>query len=320
MWRWLEKYFTFTQSEKAGIILLVLASLLAFIVPATYLYFKPIEHVDNSSYQKEADAFIKEFNEKKLLALLADSIRKDSTLIANSDSTLDSNSNFKKKEARKITYFEFDPNKIGVTEWMKLGFSEKQAASIEKLKLKGYKFRKPEDLKSVFVVGEENYNRLSAYIKIDPSDFLKKEFPKTIYPEKQKEKYVVDINSADSSLFERQRGIGPSLANRIIKYRERLGGFVSAEQIKEVWNFPDSTYQSLKDKFVVNEIAVKKIKLNTDDFETLRKHPYINYSFAKVFMAYKKEHGNFKTVEELRKIAVMNDSVFKKMQPYLSVE
>ncbi|MCX6198973.1 MAG: helix-hairpin-helix domain-containing protein [Bacteroidetes bacterium] len=320
MWRWLEKYFTFTQSEKAGIILLVLASLLAFIVPATYLYYKPIEHTDNSLYQKEADAFIKEFNEKKELALLVDSLRRESVLLASRDSTLDSNSSFKKKKERKITYFEFDPNKIGIAEWMKLGFSEKQAESIEKLKAKGYKFRKPEDLKSVFVVGEENYNRLSTYIKIDPNDFPKKEFPKPVYPEKQKEKYVVDINSADSSLFERQRGIGPSLASRIIKYRERLGGFVSTEQIREVWNFPDSTYQSLKDKFVVNEIALKKIKLNTDDFETMRKHPYINYSFAKVFMAYKKEHGNFKTVEDLKKIAAMNDSIFKKMQPYLSVE
>ncbi len=320
MWRWLERYLIFTQGEKAGIIFLVLASLLVFIVPATYLYYKPIQHADNSPYQKEVDAFIKEFNEKKQLALLADSIKKDSLLIVSRDLTLDSSSSLKKKEERKIAYFQFDPNKIGVAEWIKLGFSAKQAASIEKLKDKGYKFRKPEDLKSVFVVGEENYNRLSAYIKIDPNDFPKKEFSKTVYPEKQKEKYVVDINIADSSLFERQRGIGPSLASRVIKYRERLGGFVSAVQIKEVWNFPDSTYQSLKDKFVVNEIALKKIKLNSDDFETLRKHPYINYSLAKIFMAYKKEHGNFKTVEDLRKIAVMNDSVFRKLQPYLSIE
>lgn len=320
MWRWLEKYLTFTHGEKAGIMFLILASLLAFIVPAIYLYYKPIEHTDNSLYQKEVDAFIKEFNEKKELALLTDSLRIDSNLLASRDSTRDSSSSFINKEERKITYFDFDPNKIGVVEWIKLGFSKKQAESIEKLKLKGYKFRKSEDLKNVFVVGEENYNRLSAHIKIDPNDFPKKEFPKTVYPEKLKGKYVVDINTADSSLFERQRGIGPSLASRIIKYRERLGGFVYAEQIKEVWNFPDSTYQSLRDKFVVNEIVLKKIKLNSDDYETMRKHPYINYSFAKVFMAYKKEHGNFKTIEDLRKIAAMNDSIFRKMKPYLSIE
>lgn len=186
MWRWLEKYFTFTQSEKAGIILLVLASLLVFIVPATYLYYKPIEHTNNSTYKEEVDAFIKEFNEKKLLALIADSIRKDSTLIANRDSAFDSSSSFKKKEERKITYFEFDPNKIGVTEWMKLGFSEKQAASIEKLKLKGYKFRKPEDLKSVFVVGEEYYNRLSAYIKLTRTILRRRNFQKQFIQKNRK--------------------------------------------------------------------------------------------------------------------------------------
>ena len=319
MWKWLEQYFTFTQGEKNGIVALVLLSICTFIVPDVYFYFKPVEHVENDKYQSEVDAFIKEYNERKQLAL-ADTLEETSSYHFNPYANVDLSSHFKKKEKRPIEYFDFDPNKISVEEWMRLGFSEKQAESIEKLKAKGFKFYKPEDLKGVFVVGEENYNRLSAYIKIDPNDFAKKEYSKTAYREKKKEKLVVDINIADSTMFEMMRGIGPTLASRIIKYRNRLGGFVTAEQIKEVWNFPDSTYQSLKEQFVVINTAVSKININTADFKTMGTHPYINYTYAKVIDAYRKQHGNFKTVNDLKKIIVINDSIYKKMEPYVTVE
>ena len=319
MWRWLEQYFTFTRGEKNGIVALILLSICTFIVPDVYFYFKPVEHIDNGKYQSEVDAFIKEYNERKQLAL-ADTLGDSNAYNFNPYANVDLSSQFKKKEKRPITYFDFDPNKIGVEEWMKLGFSEKQAESIEKLKAKGFKFYKPEDLKNVFVVGEENYNRLSAYIKIDPNDFPKKEYTKTIYPEKKKEKLVVDINTADSTAFDMMRGIGSTLASRIIKYRNRLGGFVTVEQIKEVWNFPDSTYHSLKEQFVVNNTAVSKININTADFKTMGTHPYINYTYAKVIDAYRKQHGSFKAVNDLKKIVVINDSIYKKMEPYVTIE
>jgi competence ComEA-like helix-hairpin-helix protein len=228
-------------------------------------------------------------------------------------------SHYQKKEEKKTTYFDFDPNKIGVEEWIRLGFTEKQAESIEKLKSKGFKFYKPEDLKTVYVVGEANYNRLAPYIKIDQNNFSKREYAKPVYPEKPKEKFVIDINTADSSLFERQKGIGPALASRIIKYRNRLGGFVSTEQIKEVWGMPDSTFQYLKERLTVNEIKVAQLNLNTTDFETLRKHPYINYTFAKVIEAYRRQHGNFVSTDDLKKIPIITDSIYRKLLPYVAV-
>ena len=319
MWQWLEKYFTFTQGEKTGTLLLILLSILTFIVPSVYFYFQPVEHVANSNFDKEVTAFVNEYNERKQEAL-ADTLKDSSSYNFNPYANIDLSPQFVKKEKKAIAFFNFDPNKIGVTEWVQLGFSEKQASSIEKAKVKGFKFYKPEDLKRIHVVGEENYNRLSAYIKIEPTNFPKKEYAKTVYPEKKKEKYAVDINTADSSLFEQQRGIGPSLASRIVKYRTRLGGFILPEQIKEVWNFPDSTYQSLKDRFVVNEISLKKININTADFKTMGTHPYINYTYAKVIDAYRKQHGNFKAVSDLKKIVVINDSLYRRIEPYVTVE
>ena len=188
MWRWLEKYFTFTSGERNGILLLLILSAAVFILPKVYLFLKPAEKDNTSAYQKEIDAFVTEYNEKKLLAKTEDSTTENYSAF-NPYSAVDLSSRYKRKEERKIIYFDFDPNKIGVEEWMKLGFSEKQAESIEKLKGKGYNFYKPEDLKTVFVVGEENYNRLSPYIKIDSNNFPRKVYPKTVYPEKAKEKF-----------------------------------------------------------------------------------------------------------------------------------
>jgi competence protein ComEA len=315
MWNWLEQYFTFTGGEKKGILALIFLSTLIFLLPKIYFYLKPVEHIENQPYEQEIEAFIREFEEKKLLAQGDSS---DDRETFNPYANVAISPQFKTK--REIEYFEFDPNKIGLADWMRLGFSEKQAASIEKGKAKGWKFYKPEDLKKMYVIGEENYNRLAPYIKIEPADFPKKEYPKPVYAERAKEKYELDINTADSSLFERQRGLGPVLAGRIVKYRARLGGFVSPEQIKEVWGMPDSTYQSLKDRLVVKDASIIKINVNSADFETLRRHPYINYTYAKIIKAYREQHGNFKNPSELRKIPVINDSIFARWEPYIDVE
>jgi DNA uptake protein ComE-like DNA-binding protein len=99
-----------------------------------------------------------------------------------------------------------------------------------------------------------------------------------------------------------------------------LGGFVSVEQIKEVWGMPDSTYQFLKDKMVCEKPDVERIDINEADVETLRKHPYINYSFAKPIYNYRQQHGDYKSINDLKKVAVITDSIFLKLQPYIKAE
>ena len=323
MWKWFEQYFTFSRGEKNGILTLLFISILFLIFPSVYLRFKPVLHSKNLLYDKEVNAFMYDYNSKKQLALETDSANNaDETLttIFNPYASTALTERCKLKVKQPAEYFYFDPNTIGISDWEKLGFSPKQAAIIEKAKAKGYKFYKPEDLKSIYVVDEKNYERVAPYIKIKSNVYAKKEYTKTVYPEKKPVKYTLDINTADSSLFERQRGIGPSLASRIIKYRTRLGGFISPEQIKEVWNFPDSTYQSLEANFMIKEATINKVNVNTADFKTMGTHPYINYTFAKVIEAYRKQHGHFKAIEDLNKIPIMTDSIYKRMMPYISID
>ena len=98
-----------------------------------------------------------------------------------------------------------------------------------------------------------------------------------------------------------------------------MGGFVRADQIKEVWNFPDSTYQILKDRFIVQNPEVEKIDINKADFKTMGAHPYINYTNARIIEAYRKQHGDFTSIDDLRKITLISDSSYRKMEPYIRV-
>ena len=150
MFKWLEQYFTFTKGERNGIIALVVIILLVLIVPRVYLYFRPVEHNSNSGYLKQVEAFSKQY--------------RDSSVAVRALTGADSSA---RRLVKTPQYFNFDPNKIGVTEWEKLGFTEKQALTIDHYKAKGARFYKPEDLKKLFVMTPEHYDALLPYVKIN---------------------------------------------------------------------------------------------------------------------------------------------------------
>jgi competence protein ComEA len=171
MFKWLEKYFTFSRMERNAIVALITLSFLAFIAPGIYHYFKPVEHADNSKYEKEIEAFVHGNHVLTPEEEMADtmSVKRDS---ASTDSSQ------LKKIKQRISYFEFDPNKIGVAEWVRLGFTEKQAESIEKYKAKGGKFYRPQDLMRLYCMDEEHYYKLKPFVKIDVAALPKRNYDK----------------------------------------------------------------------------------------------------------------------------------------------
>jgi competence ComEA-like helix-hairpin-helix protein len=309
----LKEYFTYTKGERNAAVVLVVLMVVVLIAPRVYFFFYPATNAFVLDDDKAVNAFIAEYN----VEIKNDSTQdeEDVAVFNPFDNSMDYTY---KTEAEPVTYFDFDPNKITEQQWQQLGFSEKQAKSIEAYKAKGGRFYKAEDVKNLYVVDEATYERLRPYIKIENPQAAK--YTYEVKPVAQEKVFTIDINTADSSLFERQRGIGPSLASRIIKYRNRLGGFVSVEQIKEVWGMPDSTYQFLKERMTCSNTPVTQIDINAADIEMLRKHPYINYTFARPIYNYRQQHGNFKSVNDLKKVAVINDSIFLKLQPYVKAE
>ena len=88
---------------------------------------------------------------------------------------------------------------------------------------------------------------------------------------------IVELNSADTTRLKMLRGIGSGYAKMIVAYREKLGGFYKAEQLLEVYKFPDETYQKIKHQLSVDTTLIRKIKVNEATVKELKSHPYISY-------------------------------------------
>ena len=129
----------------------------------------------------------------------------------------------------------------------------------------------------------------------------------------------IDINLADTGAFIALPGIGSRLAERIVKFREKLGGFYSIEQIGEVYGLADTVFQKNKPLFQLSSRSFKKININTASLDELKAHPYIRFDIAKSIIAYREQHGAFTSIEDLKKLVLMTDAIYTKVYPYLDL-
>jgi competence ComEA-like helix-hairpin-helix protein len=83
---------------------------------------------------------------------------------------------------------------------------------------------------------------------------------------------------------------------------------------------PDSTFQKIKENLALKGTFIKKININTATTDELKTHPYIKWNIANTIIAYRNEHGVFSTIEDLKKIMIITDDIYKKLAPYLSTQ
>lgn len=315
-------YLSFTRRERIGIITLVIMIFLVAFFPAI---------TPNNSAQEQIPIDTAWFSKVKKLK------------IKNPPSEETEYQNFNQNEdvssyqfdiskgnygnTPKGILFNFDPNTLDGDGWQKLGVRDKTIKTIQNFINKGGSFKKSEDLKKIYGLKLNEYERLAPFIKIETytskPPALVSERPTTEYSASKnfKPNYsIIEINNADTSLFISLPGIGSKLANRIINFRDKLGGFYSIEQVGETYALPDSTFQKIKQYLKLENTLVKKININTATVDELKAHPYIKYSLANPIIAYRNEHGPYSKVEDIKKIMVVTDEIYKKIFPYLTIQ
>ncbi len=291
--------FYFSRKEKNGIVLILILNLLIYFWPDVYDYFSnrkgPAIQIEKlpqvrNEYQTENN----------------ESIAKDKSNENNSAVI----------ENHKVDYFEFDPNTCSKEQWMKLGVKEKTAETIVKYVSKGGHFKTPEDLKKIWGLSAAQVNELIPFVKIASIPKIGNEKKSNTQFTKTNSNNIIDVNTADSSLLERLPGIGPALSGRIIKYRNKLGGFYNNDQLKEVWGLSDSVFQIIREQVVVSD-NLKKINVNTADFMALKSHPYIGYKLANAIINYRNQHGSFNSLDDIQKIILIDEKTFNQLSHYL---
>ena len=131
----------------------------------------------------------------------------------------------------------------------------------------------------------------------------------------------LDINTADSLDLESIPGIGAKTACQMIQYREKLGGYVSLDQLLEV-SYMDSIRLSQLRSYLClyDSTAIRRININRADLNELKQHPYIDYYLAKSIVVHRKANGGYRNLEEMRTATKLYPELFEKLKPYLCVE
>lgn len=128
---------------------------------------------------------------------------------------------------------------------------------------------------------------------------------------------ALELGAVDSASLEQLPGIGPVLSVRIIKYRDKLGGFYDKSQLKEVYGLSDSVFEKITPYLKLDQSILQKIEINQVAETQLAKHPYVQWKLAKQLIRYRENHGPFKTINDLYSLWGIDSLRIKKLTPYL---
>ncbi len=134
--------------------------------------------------------------------------------------------------------------------------------------------------------------------------------------DKLKSGETILLNSADTTEWKKVPGIGSSFASRIVKYRNLLGGYISAEQLREVYGMDEERYETML-PYIEVDGYVKKININKLEFKELLKHPYINYDQVQAIFSLRRKKGDIKSINELAMLNEFTRDDIIRIEPYL---
>ena len=225
----------------------------------------------------------------------------------------------------EIKLTPFDPNNANESMLLSLGLDKNIIKNILKYREKGGKFYKKEDLKKIYGFSDLDYLRIENYIQLADNHTITNYNSITNVQNDLKKNEtikipsIIDVNQATSEEWLQLRGIGATFAARIIEQREKLGGFASLDQLKEIHGLPDSTFRNITPYLKFSTTIFRKISVNNANFETIT-HPYLTRKQVDVIVRFRLNHGNYKNIEDLKKTGVFTNEALEKLKPYLRFE
>jgi len=306
----LKDYFNFSRAERFGVLALCGCVLLAMIVRWSLPFLTKPKYPDISAFTEEIARFRR----------AVDSVYLAKDLSVTSPVYLQPTSDL----------FYFDPNKVSDKEWKKLGLNERQILNIRNYQASGGNFKQKEDLQKLYTISSTQYHLLEPYIRIaagaqpvkqishETTD--KKETERISTIPRRETKLQIELNTADSSLLTQLSGIGPVLASRTIKYRNRIGGFVDVAQLTEVYGINGELVEQLASQLSADSLLIRKISVNKTTFRELINHPYLNEQQVRGILNYRNLQNHINSLDELVRNNILKRGEAEKIRPYLLFE
>ena len=223
-----------------------------------------------------------------------------------------------KSEEKELFYF--DPNTASLEDFLQLGLTRGQAGVIINFREKGGTFNEVGDISKIYSITPSMYEKLKPYIKIAQQE-RNEEKTMTIpevFPPKKVYK-PVEINSVTHAELKESLKIPGYLAERVIKYRELLGGFSHPGQFGEIYGIDDNSLEIIKTRSVIDTALLRKINLAGATEEELAGHPYLSRYQAQSIIRYKKIQGEIVSLFELLENNILDSLSFKKVTPYIYI-
>ncbi|WDO13141.1 helix-hairpin-helix domain-containing protein [Flavobacterium sp. WW92] len=221
----------------------------------------------------------------------------------------------------KPKIYPFNPNFITDFKGYKLGMSTVEIDRLLKFREGNKYVNSAEEFQAVTKVSDSLLNAIAPYFKFP--DWVKNK--KSSFTSYEKQSFVknekiilIDINKATQEDLIKIYGIGPGLSERILKQKEILGGFVSMEQMNDVWGLSPEVIEKLNAQFKIGVVPnVKKIKINDASVKELSQFPYFRYPISKEIVTYRSMNGGISSSEDLIKIKGFPVEKVKIIEKYL---
>ena len=272
----IQSYFNFTREQRSGIFILfgiiIVLQIIYFFAP---FYSEP---KDNPEKQKWLS-----------LQSQVDALKKDAN-----------------GETNKM--YLFNPNFITDYKGYKLGMSISEIDRLLAFRKENKYVNSAKEFQNVTKVSDSLLNVMAPYFKFPDwvnQNNSPRQYKKYSNPAFAKKENIVliDINQATKEDLVKIYGIGDAISLRILKQKELLGGFVSMEQMNDVWGLSPEVIENLNTHFKVSVLPdFKKIDINNASLKELTQFYYFRYALAKQIVTYRSMKGKINNIEDLTKI------------------
>lgn len=300
---WLRRLLSFGKGERIAVLSILVVMLLLLVLCLT----RPFKSSPNETAFHNLDS---------LLMLREDALKE-----------LQAKENEKAAQVNELHPFPFNPNTLTEEEGLKMGLSDRQIRNIINYRDNGGHFYSKKDLGRLYTISESDFEQLEPFIvlpEVSREARAKRENAKEKEMKSdekgqtaKKEIPVVDLNTVDSVTLVELPQIGSYTAGRIIAYREKLGGFINVEQLREVKGVDSARYATVLPYLRLENTEIQLLDVNRSDFKALVNHPYLNYNQVKLIVSHREKKGMVKNWAQLQAIIGEKEPLNPLIERYL---